>query len=130
MTEPLIAASGVTRVLPGVVPVTLVHDIDLVIGRKSSSPSPGHRAPASPPCFTSWDFSTGPPTGTVLVDGVDTGGLAGPALDRLRLERLGFAFQFHFLLPEFTALDNVLIPIRRLGQADRPGLGASARRLC
>ena len=32
--EPLIVASGVTRILPGVVPTTLVHDIDLVIGTK------------------------------------------------------------------------------------------------
>jgi ABC-type lipoprotein export system ATPase subunit len=34
----------------------------------------------------------------------------------LRLEQFGFVFQFHFLLPAFTALENVLIPIRRLGR--------------
>jgi lipoprotein-releasing system ATP-binding protein len=71
-----------------------------------------------------------PSSGKVRVDGIDTTGLDGAALDRLRLERLGFVFQFHFLLPEFTALENVLIPIRRLGRLDdRAGRDRAARLL-
>ena len=65
----------------------------------------------------------------MLIDGRDTTGLAGGELDRLRLERLGFVFQFHFLLPEFTALDNVLIPMRKLGQLGSSAMRARARML-
>jgi len=36
--------------------------------------------------------------------------LAGRALDRLRNQTIGFVFQFHFLLPEFSALENVMLP--------------------
>ncbi len=59
-----------------------------------------------------------PSVGRVRLEGRDTTGLSGDALAALRLARLGFVFQFHFLLPEFSALDNVLIPIRRRGVLD------------
>jgi lipoprotein-releasing system ATP-binding protein len=56
-----------------------------------------------------------PTSGSVTLDGLDTNALDGDERAQLRLERFGFVFQFHFLLPEFTALENVLLPIRRLG---------------
>jgi lipoprotein-releasing system ATP-binding protein len=56
-----------------------------------------------------------PTEGTVLVDGTDTGPLDDDDRARLRNEKLGFVFQFHFLLPEFTAIENVAIPMRRRG---------------
>jgi lipoprotein-releasing system ATP-binding protein len=59
-----------------------------------------------------------PSAGQVLLEGTDTASLDGGALAALRLARIGFVFQFHFLLPEFSALDNVLIPIRKLGRLE------------
>ena len=59
--------------------------------------------------------------GAVMVEGRDLAQMDDAARGRLRNERLGFVYQFHHLLPEFTALDNVAMPlaIRRmdLGQA-------------
>lgn len=51
-----------------------------------------------------------PDCGSLVIDGVDVLKLKGDALAEFRNLRLGFVFQFHHLLPEFTALENVMIP--------------------
>jgi len=51
-----------------------------------------------------------PEAGTVEFEGCSLYGLSGNALARLRNERMGFVFQSYFLLPELTALENVLLP--------------------
>lgn len=51
-----------------------------------------------------------PDTGTVIVDGIEVNGLSTNKLSRFRNEHLGFIFQFHQLLPEFTAIENIMIP--------------------
>ena len=51
-----------------------------------------------------------PDAGRVEIDGQDAFSLGDKALSRFRNERIGFVFQFHQLLPEFTALENVMIP--------------------
>jgi len=67
-----------------------------------------------------------PDSGTVLVGGLDIHGMRGRALDRLRNETLGFVFQFHFLLPEFTALENVMMPRLMAGVEHREAAAAAA----
>ena len=51
-----------------------------------------------------------PDSGTVLYNGTDTSRLKGKSLAAFRNTNIGFVFQFHQLLPEFTALENVCIP--------------------
>jgi len=51
-----------------------------------------------------------PSEGRILFEGREIGSLGDEALSRLRNERIGFIFQFHHLLPEFTALENVIMP--------------------
>jgi len=56
-------------------------------------------------------------TGNVLIDGKDTSLLSSTEISEVRNKQLGFVFQFHHLLPEFTAIENVLIPNQIKGEA-------------
>lgn len=51
-----------------------------------------------------------PDSGTVLINGRDTTGLDDKDLSSLRGEEIGFVYQFHHLLPEFDAMENVMMP--------------------
>ncbi|MDR3504959.1 MAG: ABC transporter ATP-binding protein [Acidocella sp.] len=51
-----------------------------------------------------------PDAGRVLIDGVDAGALSDDARTAIRLRKVGFVYQFHHLLAEFTALENISIP--------------------
>lgn len=51
-----------------------------------------------------------PDSGEVVIDGIDVSHMKSAKLSAFRNERIGFVFQFHQLLPEFTALENILIP--------------------
>ncbi len=51
-----------------------------------------------------------PDGGSVTVDGIDVGSLSTNKLSDFRNKHIGFVFQFHQLLPEFTAIENVMIP--------------------
>jgi len=56
-----------------------------------------------------------PTSGKIYFRDQDISNFSQNKLAQLRLEQMGFVFQFHFLLPEFTSLENVMIPMRKLG---------------
>ena len=60
-----------------------------------------------------------PDAGRVVVDGIDTSRLSQKKLSDFRNQHLGFVFQFHQLLPEFTALENIMIPAYIAGASQR-----------
>ncbi len=65
-----------------------------------------------------------PSGGEVLIDGQPCSGLPDSDRTRLRRERIGFVYQFHHLLPDFTALENVMLPRLVAGE----GRGEARRR--
>jgi putative ABC transport system ATP-binding protein len=57
-----------------------------------------------------------PSSGTVLLGGIDLGGLKETALTELRRDRIGFIFQAYNLVPSLSALDNITLPLRFAGR--------------
>lgn len=112
----LMSAHALTRILPTEPPVTLVRNVDLEV-----APGRFHAVVGPSGCGKSsllylLGLLDRPTSGSLFFRGENTDSMDGDERARLRLEQFGFVFQFHFLLPEFTALENVLIPIRRLGR--------------
>lgn len=112
----LLETQGLTRVLSADPPVTLVKDANVQVERGKFVAVEGPSGCGKSSLMYLLGMLDRPTAGTVWFDGVDTNLLDSEARAQIRLERIGFVFQFHFLLPEFTALENVLIPIRRLGR--------------
>lgn len=119
----LIEAKGLTRVLPAAVPVTLVEDITLAIGAGEFVAITGPSGSGKSSLLYLLGLLDKPTGGTLAIEGSDIAGLGEHERAGIRLATLGFVFQFHFLLPEFTVRENVEIPMRRLGR-----LGAAAMR--
>ena len=123
---PLIEARKVTRILPGVVPVTLVHDIDLRIDDNEFVAITGHSGSGKSSLLYLLGLLDLPTTGEVLIRGRATAHMDEHERAAARLTLIGFVFQFHFLLPEFTVLDNVMLPMRALGRLSHADMTARA----
>lgn len=111
----ILAAEQLGRTLPGEVPVTLVQEVTLEIGRGEFVAIMGPSGSGKSSLLYLLGLLDVPTAGRVLLDGRDTSGYGEDELATTRLQKLGFVFQFHFLLAEFTVLDNVMLPMRRLG---------------
>jgi lipoprotein-releasing system ATP-binding protein len=112
----LIEAVHLTRILPAIVPVTLVRDVSLTVGEREFIAITGPSGSGKSSLLYLLGLLDRPTSGTLSIAGQDTSRLDDDALARLRLESLGFVFQFHFLLPEFSVLKNVELPMRKAGR--------------
>jgi len=70
-----------------------------------------------------------PDSGTIKINGVDTLTLKGDKLAAFRNKHIGFVFQFHHLLPEFSALENVMLPMLIAGESKKNAAQESAKML-
>ncbi len=125
----LLEARALTRILPGNPPVTLVADASFCVEAGSFTAIVGPSGCGKSSLLYMLGLIDRPTEGMVLLDGENVGGLSGDQRAALRLERFGFVFQFHFLLPEFSALENVMLPIRRLGRVGKSAAVTRAHEL-
>ena len=124
-----IAARGLSRILPGPVPAVLVEEIDLDLAPGSFTAITGPSGSGKSSLLYLLGLLDRPSAGEVLVDGAPTSELDDDTRGDLRLERFGFVFQFHFLLPEFSVLENVMLPMRELGQLSAAAMRARGEEL-
>lgn len=120
MTEVLLRAERLGRKLEGDVPVTLVHDIDLEIQRGEFIAITGPSGSGKSSLLYLLGLLDQPTSGRLWLEGVETSSFDEDRLADIRLARLGFVFQANFLLPEFSARENVQLPISRRGKLDEP----------
>ena len=105
-----------TRILPNEIPVTLVQDIDITIGQSEFVAIMGPSGSGKSSLLYLLGLLDSPTSGKLWLDEEETSQFSDNQLARIRLQRIGFVFQFHFLLAEFSSLENVMLPMRKLGQ--------------
>jgi lipoprotein-releasing system ATP-binding protein len=125
----ILRAENVVRRLEGEVPITLVDGVSLDIERGQFICIMGPSGSGKSSLLYLLGLLDVPTNGTVWLDGEDTSRYGEDELANRRLEKLGFVFQFHFLLAEFSVVDNITLPMRRLGKLDEASARARAMEL-
>ncbi len=121
MTTPVIECRGVSKVFEqGALSVTALSAIDLTVGAGERLALVGASGSGKSTLLHILGALARPSAGTVHIEGQDISRLGAKALGELRNRALGFVYQFHHLLMEFTALENVAMPllIRRVARAE------------
>ena len=125
----VLQAQNLSRRLGGDVPVTLVADVSLDIEAGEFVCIMGPSGSGKSSLLYLLGLLDVPDEGRILLAGQDTSGYGEDELADCRLQRLGYVFQFHFLLAEFTVRENVMLPMRRLGRLDAAQCLARAHEL-
>ena len=112
----IVEAEHLTRQLVGEVTATLISDASIAIRRGEFVAITGASGSGKSSLLYLLGLLDRPTSGTVRLHGQDTATLEDDERAALRLAELGYVFQFHFLLPEFTAAENVMLPMQRLGR--------------
>jgi lipoprotein-releasing system ATP-binding protein len=116
MNSPVLSLRGVTRTYrtgQGELTVLKGVDLDILPGELVGLIGPSGSGKSS--LLHAAGLLERPTSGEIRIDGEDVGALDERARTRLRLSSVGFVYQFHHLLPEFDARDNVALPMRIAG---------------
>jgi lipoprotein-releasing system ATP-binding protein len=129
MERPILACYELRKVFNGQVPTEALRGITLQFRRGEFASIVGPSGSGKSTLLYLLSGLEKPTSGRVEFDGVDLTTLNERALAEFRNRRMGFVFQFHFLLPEFTATENVAMPLLIAGVNRREALDKAAELL-
>lgn len=110
--DKIIQLKGVNKIYGKEIKVQVLTDVNLEIENNSFNSIIGASGSGKSTLLNIIGTLDRPTAGEVMINGVRTDKMSKNALSELRNETIGFVFQFHYLLPEFTAYENVLMPYR------------------
>ncbi|MHB8798309.1 MAG: ABC transporter ATP-binding protein [Thermoanaerobaculia bacterium] len=111
MAEPLVRVEGVTKSFGREVVTKVLHGIDLELFPAEFTALVGPSGSGKSTLLNLLGLLDRPTSGRIVLQGRDTTGLGEGERSALRGRSLGFVFQFHHLLPAFSALENVMMPM-------------------
>ena len=126
MAEPLVVLRGVTKSYGREVVTEVLHGIDLELHPAEFTALVGPSGCGKTTLLHLLGLLDRPTSGRVFLGGRDTADLSEPERSALRGRALGFVFQFHHLLPAFTALENVLMPMLAARGREEKGMRGKA----
>ena len=106
----IIAAQNLSKSFGTVVRTEVLHDISISFEKGEITAIIGPSGSGKTTLLNILSLLESPSAGTLVVDGRDFSSVDVNAASAFRNAAIGFIFQFHYLLPEFTALENILIP--------------------
>ncbi len=127
MTIPLIEARGLKKTyLSGDRPLTVIDGLDLAVTAGETVAIVGASGTGKSTLLHLLGGIDRPSAGEILFEGRRLDALSATALARYRNAAVGFVFQFHFLMPDFTALENVQMPLLLGGERSGPAARRAA----
>jgi len=122
MAEPLVLVEGVTKSFGREVVTKVLHGVDLELHPAEFTALVGPSGSGKSTLLNLLGLLDRPTSGRIVLEGRDTTDLAEGERTALRGRSLGFVFQFHHLLPAFTALENVMMPMLAARGREEPGM--------
>ena len=119
MSDPVVQLSDVKRsFVQGEARIDVLRGIDLTIGRSEIVALLGPSGSGKSTMLQAVGLLEGGFEGSIRIAGEETARLSASQHTRIRREMLGFVYQFHHLLPDFNALENVMMPQLVVGKSD------------
>jgi lipoprotein-releasing system ATP-binding protein len=116
MAESLVTVEGLGKTYGVAVPTRALDDVSFTIGGAEFVSIIGRSGSGKSTLLNLIGLLDTPTDGRLLLDGNDAGTLGKDGRSRLRNSLLGFVFQFHYLLPEFSVRENLTMPARIAGK--------------